>query len=255
MENKSLFPTEEVTLPSKGLIYPPENPLSNGVLEMKYMTAKEEDILTNETYITNGTVIDKLLQSLIITPISYNDLVVGDKNAVMIAARVLGYGKDYEFDMEDPDSGEQVRESVDLALLENKDVDYSQYKKGINEYGWELPTSKRKITFRIMTHKDEQNVTQELKSMKKVTKRTGIDPEITTRLKHVIASVDGNDDQAFVRKFVDNELLSRDSLALRNHIQTFTPDIDMDFIYTSVEGNEHDIAIPLTVEFFWPRSA
>ena len=106
-----------------------------------------------------------------------------------------------------------------------------------------------------MTHKDENNVSQEIKSMKKVTKRTGIDPEITTRLKHILTSVDGNDDQTFVRKFVDNELLSRDSLALRNHIQNFTPDIDMDFIYTSVEGNEHEIAIPLTVEFFWPRSA
>ncbi len=68
MENKSLFPTEEVTLPSKGLIYPKDNPLAKGVLEMKYMTAREEDILTNDSYIKNGTVIDKLLQSLIITP-------------------------------------------------------------------------------------------------------------------------------------------------------------------------------------------
>ena len=256
VEERIKFPTEIIDLPSKGYFYPEGHPLSSGKVEMKYMTAKEEDILTSQNLIKKGVAIDMLLKSLIVTPgVNYNDLTLGDKNAIMIAARVLGYGKDYEFDMEDPDSGEQVRESVDLALLENKDVDYSQYKKGINEYGWELPTSKRKITFRIMTHKDEQNVTQELKSMKKVTKRTGIDPEITTRLKHVIASVDGNDDQAFVRKFVDNELLSRDSLALRNYIQTFTPDIDMDFIYTSVEGNEHDIAIPLTVEFFWPRSA
>ena len=90
MENKSLFPTEEVTLPSKGLIYPKESPLSSGTLEMKYMTAREEDILTNESYIKNGTVIDKLLKALIVTPINYNDLLIGDKNAIMVAARVLG---------------------------------------------------------------------------------------------------------------------------------------------------------------------
>ena len=92
------FPTEMVTLPSKGLLYPEESPLKKGEIEMKYMTAREEDILTNQNLIENGTVIDKLLQSLIITPINYNDLLIGDKNAVLVAARILGYGKDYEFE-------------------------------------------------------------------------------------------------------------------------------------------------------------
>ena len=99
------FPTEIVELPSKGLVYPEDNPLSSGQIEMKYMTAKEEDILTNQNYINNGTVIDELLKSLIITKINYNDLIVGDKNAIMIAARVLGYGKDYSFTY---DNNEQV---------------------------------------------------------------------------------------------------------------------------------------------------
>ena len=96
-ETKHQFPTEEVTLPSKGLLYPKESPLSKGVIEIKYMTAKEEDILTNQNYIQKGTVIDKLLQSLIVTPIDYNDLLTGDKNAILIAARILGYGAAYEF--------------------------------------------------------------------------------------------------------------------------------------------------------------
>ena len=256
VEETVKFPTEVIDLPSKGIFYPEDSPLSSGQIEMKYMTAKEEDILTSQNLIKKGVAIDMLLKNLIVTPnVDYNDLVLGDKNAIMIAARVLGYGKDYEFDMEDPDTGEQVRESVDLSLLENREVDYSAFKKGITEYAWELPTSKRSITFKIMTHRDEQAVTQELKSMKKVTKRTGIDPEVTTRLKYVIQSVDGNEDKAVVRKFVDNELLSRDSLALRNHLSTFAPDIDMDFVYTSDSGTDHEIAIPLTVEFFWPRSA
>jgi len=91
------IPTETVSLPSKGLLYPESSPLSKGEIEMKYMTAKEEDILTNANYLRNGTVIDKLLKALIITPINYDELVIGDKNAILIAARVLGYGKDYNF--------------------------------------------------------------------------------------------------------------------------------------------------------------
>ena len=91
------FPTETIELPSKGLIYPETHPLSSGTLEMKYMTAKEEDILSNQTYIQKGIVLDKLLQSLIVNKdIEVEDLVVGDKNALLVAARVLGYGKNYE---------------------------------------------------------------------------------------------------------------------------------------------------------------
>ena len=90
------FPTETIKLPSKGLLYPKDHPLASGEIEMKYMTAKEEDILTNQNFINNGTVLDKLLQSLIITKVNFNDLFLGDKNAILIASRVLGYGKDYE---------------------------------------------------------------------------------------------------------------------------------------------------------------
>ncbi len=96
-ESKFKFPTEVVELPSKGLLYSKDNPLSSGKVEMKYMTAKEEDILTNQNYIKQGSVIDKLLQSLIVSKINYGDLLTGDKNAILVAARILGYGKDYSF--------------------------------------------------------------------------------------------------------------------------------------------------------------
>ena len=95
MENKFQFPTEVVDLPSKGLLYPKDSPLSSGTIEMKYMTAKEEDILTNVNYIQKGIVIDKLLQSLIVTEVDYNEILIGDKNAILVAARILGYGKEY----------------------------------------------------------------------------------------------------------------------------------------------------------------
>ena len=95
MEQTQKFPTEVVDLPSKGKLYPPDSPLASGTIEMKYMTAKEEDILTNQNYIEKGIVIDKLLQALIVDKtIDYNELLVGDKNALLIAARILGYGKE-----------------------------------------------------------------------------------------------------------------------------------------------------------------
>ena len=117
------LPTEEVELPSKGLLYPKENPLSSGKIEMKYMTAKEEDILTNQNYIQKGVVIDKLLQSLIVNKdINYNDLLIGDKNAIMVAARILSYGKDYEF------IWDGQSQNIDLSTMQNKDINEDLYK-------------------------------------------------------------------------------------------------------------------------------
>ena len=117
------LPTEVVELPSKGLIYPEDNPLSSGKVEMKYMTAKEEDILSNQSYIEKGIVIDKLLQSLIVSDINYNDLIIGDKNAIMVAARILGYGKNYDFVYD----GEEI--SLDLTTLDNKEIDENYFLK------------------------------------------------------------------------------------------------------------------------------
>ena len=104
------FPTEMVDLPSKGHFYVDDHPLSSGKVEVKYMTAKEEDILTSQNLIQQGTVIDVLLQSLIVDKtINIQELLIGDKNAIMVAARILGYGKDYEFEYD----GEEQK--VDLS--------------------------------------------------------------------------------------------------------------------------------------------
>ncbi len=246
MENKSMFPTEEVTLPSKGLIYPPENPLSKGVVEMKYMTAKEEDILTNESYIKNGTVIDKLLQSLIVTPINYNDLVVGDKNAIMIAARVLGYGKDYTFKIEGKEFNIDLTEVKDIELKEENLLE-----KGKNEFEFTLPTTKMPITFKILTHGDEKKIQQELKGLKKIKKGAS---EVTTRLKHMITSVDGDTETKIIREFVD-QLLARDARAFREYVGSIQPDINLKFDLETEDGDVmEDVDIPIGITFFWPDS-
>ena len=240
------FPTEVVDLPSKGYFYVEGHPLSKGKVEVKYMTAKEEDILTSQNLIKQGTVIDTLLQSLIVDKtINVNELLIGDKNAIMVAARILGYGKDYQFTY----NGEE--QSVDLSKLEPVGIDFKKFTKGINEFSYELPNSKRTVTFKLLTARDEKNIEVDLKALKKISKEKS--SELTTRLKRVLLSVDGDNDKTHVNNFVDNEFLSRDSLAFRQHLSSMTPDIDMS-TYIDVDGEEIEVTIPVTLRFFWPSS-
>jgi hypothetical protein len=253
---KSNFPTEIVPLPSRGLIYPEDHPLASGNIEMKYMTAKEEDILTSQNLIKQGVVLDKLFESLIVTPIKYDDLYVGDKNAIMVAARVLGYGKDYVVEIDDPFSpGTKQKVTIDLTQIEHKEVDYSLFEQRKNEFDFELPQSKRVVTFRLMTHGLDKDIQAEIKSMTKQITRSGIDRELTTRLKNVITAVDGERGRATINNFVDNELFAMDSRALRAHIKDISPDVDMTFTFISdATGEAKEIDIPMDVSFFWPGS-
>jgi hypothetical protein len=239
MDQTFNFPTEEIELPSKGLIYPEDNPLSSGKVIMKYMTAKEEDILTNQSYIQNGTVLDKLLQSLIVSKINYNDLIVGDKNAIMIAARVLGYGSDYTFSYD----GQEY--TVDLSKIDNKPFKYSN--KGVNEFSYTLPSTGTNITYKILTHGDEQKIQAELDGLKKINKNLSAD--LSTRLKYIITSVNGERDSKTIREFVDNQLLARDSRELRKHIKETQPDVDLTFF---PDNNVNRVDIPVGIKFFWP---
>ena len=234
-------PTEKIELSSKGLVYPAESPLSQGYIEMKYMTAKEEDILLNANYIKNGTAIDKLLKALIVTPISYDDLITGDKNAIMVASRILGYGPEYSFEYEDESY------TIDLSQLDNKSLDESLFTKGVNEFAYTFPFSKTEITFKLLQHKDESNITRELDGLKKINKENS--PELSTRLKYMITSVDGNRESKVIREFVDKHLLARDAKSLRSHIKKFQPDVDLTFFPS---GDSDRVSIPIGIKFFWP---
>ena len=236
------FPTEVVELPSKGLVYPEGHPLKSGKVEMKYMTAKEEDILSNQNYISKGIVLDKLVESLTLGKFDVKDLVTGDKNAILIASRILGYGKDYTFSYGGKDY------TVDLSLLENKSFDTSLITpKGTFKYT--LPSSKTQIEFKLLTDKDEEKVKQEIEGLKKINKESSTD--VTTRLKHQIVSIDGNSDKNTVKDFVDNYLLAADSRALRSYIKETAPDVDLT-TRVVIDGVEEDISIPINLNFFWP---
>ena len=239
------FPTEEVTLPSKGLLYPEGSPLKSGIIEMKYMTAKEEDILTNQNLIKNGTVIDKLLQSLIVTNIDYN--------AILIASRILGYGQEYSFKYAHPITGEEETVTVDLTESDDKLLDESLVVDNKNEFKFTLPHSKMDVTFKLISHGDERKIEQELKGLRKISKLTSAD--LTTRLKHMILSVNGDYTVKSVRDFVDNAFLARDARALREYASSIMPDADLTFDIEFKDGAiAEGVTIPIGTSFFWPES-
>jgi hypothetical protein len=236
-----------VELPSKGLLYPEGSELAKGVVEIKYMTAKEEDILTNQNYIRQGIVIDKLLQSMVLTPINYDDLLISDKDALMIAARILGYGENYEFNY----MGEPT--SVNLTELKDKSFDETSITPGLNEFHFTLPHSENVVTFKLLTHGDEKKIDKELEGLKKISGKNI--PEMSTRLKYIITSINGDRDQKSIREFIDGYFLAKDSRALREYINKVTPGIDLKFTFVSESGDvQEDVTIPIGVNFFWPES-
>jgi hypothetical protein len=235
------FPTEEVELPSKGLIYSKDNPLSSGKVEIKYMTAKEEDILSNQSYIQKGIVLEKLLKSVIINKdINVDDLIVGDKNALLIATRILGYGKDYEIQVK----GQNY--TLDMSTLDNKEVNESDYEAGKNEFNFTTPATGTVLTYQLATGKLEKQIERELAGLKKLNKEES--SELTTRLKYLITSVDGSEEKKDIREFVDTRFLARDSRAFREHIASTQPDVNLSYIL----DNGEEVVVPIGLNFFWP---
>ena len=240
------FPSEIIDLPSEGKLYSEGHPLKDGKIEVKYMTAKEEDILTSQNLIKKGVVIDRLLDSLILTNgVKQDDMVLGDKNAVMVAARILAYGPEYVCEVTNPNNGQTLTHTFNLA-----DCPFKKLPEGITENKFEvdLPIAKKKVTFKLLTGKEEVLINEELKASKKL--GSDVSPELTTRLRHTIISVDGDDSQSTINNFVQN-LLARDSMHLRKEIKKVTPDIELSQ-EIEIGGEAVKVNIPMTVGFFWP---
>ena len=238
------IPTETVELPSKGLLYPEGHPLAGGTVEMKYMTAKEEDILSNQNYIKNGTVIEKLLKSLIVTEVDFNDILIGDIDAIMIAARVLSYGKYYKFTY----LGQTVE--VDLSQLDSKDISKNDFTRGQNEFQFKLPSSGNEITFKLLTQGDDKNIAKEIQGLKKINKDNIA--EVSTRLKYMITSINGSRERADVRKYVDGYMLASDARALREEYARLSPGVNLTTYAEGLDGEEEVVDVPIGVTFFWP---
>jgi hypothetical protein len=244
------FPTEIISLPSKGLVYPENSPLAKGELTVKLMTAKEEDILTSTALIKKGIQLDKLLESIVIEPgVNINDLVIGDKNAILVTSRILAFGPEYEAKITDPFDREEVNITIDLSNIKIKEIDESKLNRN-NEYDFFLPISKTNIKFKLLTHGDELVINKDIEASQKTLKTSN---EITTRYRRIITEVDGVRDAGTISNFVTNRLLAGDSKALRKAILEITPDLDLKFDYTSpVTGETEALRIPFGIGFFYP---
>lgn len=251
MSDQAKFPHEVVELPSKGLLYPKDHPLSDGKIAIKYMTAREEDILTSTNLIQKGVVIDELLKSVMPKEVKYEDLFLGDKNAIMVATRILGYGKDYLADVTCPSCRNVEKEvKFDLSLIEDKEVKKISYNRN-NEYKFKLPVSEREITYRYLTQKDESAINLELERLNKVQK--GKSSEVTTRLRYQIVAVDGVREKEDVNNFINNEFFAQDSRAFRTHYVDTMPDMDFTTGYACPNcGTHSDLNLPIQTNFFWP---
>lgn len=248
------YPSERVDLPSKGWFYPDGHPLTSGQIDLFYMTAKHEDILTSTNLIQKGVVLDKLMEALIATPsVRYDDLLLGDKNGLLIAARILGYGKEYQVGIDCPKCGEHNITSVNLETLSEKNIDFNPSNKGKNEFDFLLPVVKKTITFKLLTHGDEKSVNAELAAMRKII-RDGATAEVTTRIRKSILAVDGNRDPKFIREFVD-AMPARDAMAFREYANKINPNIDLNFDFTCTScGAAQRMEVPIDVTFFWPNA-
>jgi hypothetical protein len=228
--NQNSYPAETIDLPSEGHFYPEGHPLSNGTIELKMMTAKEEDILTNQNLIRKGIVLDKLLEALIVTNVKLDDILVGDKNAVFFAARRLAYGDTYgPVKITCPKCQFECEKKIDLSSMKSKELDFTMFPKGQNEFEFTLPYTKKVVKYKLLTHKDEGMIEAELKALSKINKQGS--SEVTTRLRTMIISIDGNTDRSIIKKFVEQDLPSKDSLEFRKNVRENSPDLDMTFFW------------------------
>lgn len=255
-KQESTYPSEIIDLPSQGHFYDSSNPLGSGTITLKVMTAKEEDILTNQNYIKKGIVLDKLIESLIVDKnVKLDDLLIGDKNAIFVATRRFAYGDSYgPLQIKCPSCRENNECTFNLGDLKYKEIDVSQYQKGTNEFDIQLSYCKKTVTCKLLTSGDEKQIENELKVLQKIKNASSSD--VTTRLRYTIVAINGNNDKAEIKKFVENELTSRDSFELRKQVKERTPDVDMNFDFKCEQCNhEERIGVPLTVQFFWPDSS
>ena len=246
------IPVESVPLPSRGVIYSEDGALfGKDTVDIKPMTAKEEDILTSRAYIKNGTVLTKLLSSCIIDKsINPDTLISGDRNALLVSLRITGYGADYDVEVECPECSAKSKQSFDLSKLEIKRLEVEPVSAGQNLFEVKLPVTKKTVRVKFLTGLDERDmmVTNERR------KKSGMKVEsmITDRLSRSIVSVDGITDRNKLSFFVKN-LPARDSLSLRKFLDKHEPGIIMKSWMNCPHCHEQsEVGLPMGASFFWP---
>tara|TARA_R100000008_G_scaffold16641_1_gene8241 strand:+ start:1178 stop:2032 length:855 start_codon:yes stop_codon:yes gene_type:complete len=250
-----VVPTEFVELPSKGLYYPEGHPLYNEeTIEIKHMTAKEEDMLTSRALLKKGIALERLLASIIVDKrINPNSLLVGDRNAVLIAARISGYGSEYATKISCPQCAATVEHTFYLHELQTKETESASTlgvtSNGDGTFDTVLPKLGAQVTFRLLSGADEKSFMAQIESARK---RNRAENTVTTQLSHMIIAVNGDDSSGLITELIQN-MPSMDSRHLRLAYRLSTPDIDMSQHFSCNEcGYEQEMEVPLTADFFWP---
>ena len=246
------IPAESVPLPSRGIIYPDDGIIhGSDTVDIKPMTAKEEDILTSRAYIKSGTVLTKLLESCIIDKrIKPDNLISGDRNALLVSLRITGYGADYDVEVECPECGTKSKQSFDLSQLEIKRLEVEPVERGQNLFEIMLPVTKKKVRVKFLTGADERDMLITSERRKKSGMK--IESVITDRLSRSLVSVEGVTDKNKLNFFVKN-LPARDSLALRKFLDKHEPGIIMKSWMNCPSCHEQsEVGLPMGAAFFWP---
>ena len=249
-----VVPRDFVMIPSKGVIYPVDSPL-HGLeeLEVRHLTAQDEDVLTSRSLLRSGKALDAVLDNVILNKsIKSNKLISGDKNAILTFLRITGYGPEYIVQIDCPSCNTEIKHEFDLSALNMRFLDVSPIAAGENRFEYTLPSGNQ-IHFKFLNTEEENNINEQLEKAKKMT-NSPFDSNVTTRLKHQIVSVNGDDNPAIINQFVDN-MSVRDSRAFRKYFEEIEPDVIMKQDFNCVHcGHRGEVDIPITVGFFWPDS-
>lgn len=246
------IPVDLVPLPSKGALYDQSHPLYNEEsVEIRCMTAREEDILSSNALFKNGTVLEKLMEACLMNKtVDPSTLLLGDRTAIWIAIRVSGYGPDYPVKLACPKCGKVGEHNLSLNGLKYKPLTGTPVVPNSNRFVCTLPLSKAVVEFKLLTGKDVDDITKIQKAMEKLGRQ--IDNNITLRLKKQILSVNGNSSDEYISKFVDS-MRAGDARELRKHIRSIEPDVDMTRVVQCAQcAEESEVEIPFGMSFFWP---
>ena len=247
-------PVEAIPVPSEGKVYPEESSLFNKkVLEIKAMTAQEEDILSSRALIQQGTVISHLLQSCLIDKsIDVKNMLLGDRNALMVSVRITGYGPRYDAESRCPSCGDVSSQSYNLSELEIKRLELNPVLDGQNIFEFKLPVTKKNVHFKFLTGADDEERETISDRKKKMMPNMKIDSLVTSRLEQLIISIDGIDDRNKINHFVKN-MPALDSRKLRTYIENNEPGIDMSVWMNCPECDKTSkVSLPIGSNFFWP---
>lgn len=248
-------PVEQVPLPSGGTIYPVSSPLhGRDVLQIKAMTAQEEDILLSRALIKEGTVLTHLIKSCLIDKsIDPGEMLTGDRNALLVSIRITGYGSDYRANVICPACSRSDLHSFDLAGIEIKRIGAAPITPGTNEFSFSLPVTKKQITFKLVTNGDEEESARTKERMLKLFPDTKIEGVVTRQLENQILSIDGRRDRLAMSAFIKS-MPAADSRALRSYMSSIEPGLNMQVDMNCRScGAESKVALPMGAAFFWPE--